>query len=395
MTIERIDALSDFERLRPAWNAVYERDPEAQFFLSSLWLTGVFEAHPGQWMVLVARGADGACLGLLPLRQTTVWSKSRQQLRTELHFAGRLWWADYGGILCVPDPEEAVLLAFASHLKEMNWSHLYLKGFRISDRRFALFIEALSDQRLEVEARSSIINDGDTDNLVCPYIDLPGTFEAYLTEKLQSNTRQKVRRFLRKVETTSDYQVTTTNAATAANDVSILEQLWSRMWAPLKGAKTARLAATYGTVVKRGLSDGTIYMPVLWYRGTPVGVLASFVDRHKSRLLFFVGARDEAFGELPVGLVLHAVSIRWSIDQGIRTYDFLRGNEPYKYSLGAADVRLQYPLIQTRSGTNLNGTLDPFCISQAVRVAYDLARRDRRNDAETACRQILAAAPGR
>jgi len=276
----------------------------------------------------------------------------------------------------------------------MNWSHLYLKGFCISERRFALFIDALSDPRLEVEARSSIINDGDTDNLVCPYIDLPDTFEAYLTAKLHGNTRQRVRRFLRKVETTSDYEVTTADAVTASRDVSMLERLWSRMWAPLKGEKTARLAATYGAVVKRGVIDGTVYMPVLWHRGTPVGVLASFVDHHKSRLLFFVGARDEAFDELPAGLVLHAISIRWSIAQGIRTYDFLRGNEPYKYSLGAADARLQYPLIQTRSGANLNGALDPICLSEAARVAYDLARHDRPDAAATACRQILAVAPG-
>ncbi len=285
--IERIDTFEDFESLRADWEAVYHRDPEAQFFLSWKWLAGVLQSYPGEWMVLVARKTDGSCAGFLPLQQKAVWSKRRQQLRNEIHFAGRLFWADYGGILSLPEHEEAVLGAFASHLKQMDWSHMYLKGFRVTDRRFGLFMQPLEDERLIVESLTSIINHGETDNLVCPYIDLPDTFEAYLAEKLSTNTRQKTRRLMRKLESSSDYEITTTSAATQPRDVQILEELWRNMWGPLKGADTERLTTTYGAIVNRGLDDGLVYMPVLWYRDTPVGVLASFVDREKARLLFF------------------------------------------------------------------------------------------------------------
>ena len=57
--------------------------------------------------VLVARDDDGSYLGFLPLRVKTVWSRSRQQLRNELQFAGRLFWADYGSVLCRPEHEDA------------------------------------------------------------------------------------------------------------------------------------------------------------------------------------------------------------------------------------------------------------------------------------------------
>jgi hypothetical protein len=137
-------------------------------------------------------------------------------------------------------------------------------------------------------------------------------------------------------------------------------------------------------------------MPILWHRGAPVGILASFVDWDKSRLLFFVGGRDEGFGELPVGLVLHAYNIRWAIEHGIRTYDFLRGDEPYKHSLGATDtVRLKYPLIRTRSGTNLNGSLDPGCLGDALRMVDDFATKGQGEEATTALYQALSALTGR
>ena len=394
MIVERVDNLEDFQRLRFAWDDVYDRDPEAHFFLSWRWLAGVLESYPGEWLILVARGGDGGCLGILPLQLKTVWSQSRQRVRNELHFAGRLFWADYGGVLCLPDHEGDVLPALAFHLLGMNWSQLVLKGFRISDRRFQRFMETFGDNRVEVETMTSVINQGETDNLVCPYVDLPDTFEAYLSERLSSNTRQKTRRLLRTLEASDQYAITTSNAATRAKDVTILETLWHRMWSPLKGPDTSRLATQYARIVARGLEDDLARLLVLWHGDAPVGALASFVDWKKSRLLFFLAGRDESFHDVPVGLVLHMHNIDWAIRHGIRTYDLLRGNEPYKYSLGALDIRLKYPLISTTSGTNLNGNLDPGCVGESIRLSEDLLKDNRTLEAMTVCHQVLTTTPG-
>jgi CelD/BcsL family acetyltransferase involved in cellulose biosynthesis len=358
-------------------------------------LAGALETYPGEWVVLAVRGADGSYLGFLPLSRETVWSKSNRRLCNRLHFAGRLFWADYGGILCHPAHDEAVLLALASHLKQMDWSHVSLKHFRISERRLGIFMEPFADDRLSVKSLTSLINRGETDNLVCPFIDLPESFESYLAEKLSSNARQKTRRMLRQLESSSDLRITITSPATGSRDVQILEKLWYKLWKSRKGSDTQHFASKYGLIVKRGLDNEMVHMLVLWHGDTPVGALASFIDRDKSRLLFFVGGRDKDFRDLPVGLVLHTHNIRWAIENGIRTYDLLRGNEPYKYSLGARQhVQLTSRLIRTKSGWNLNGKLDPGCISQALRVAEDLAKHELTLEAMTACQQVLATAPG-
>jgi CelD/BcsL family acetyltransferase involved in cellulose biosynthesis len=394
MIVESVDKLEDFQSLRMAWNAVYRSDPEAQFFLSWSWLAGALETYPGEWIVLVARGADGSYLGFLPLSRETVWSKSNRRLCNKIHFAGRLFWADYGGIPCYPEHDEAVLLALALHLKQMNWSHISLKNFRISERRLGIFMEPLVDDRLSVKALTSLINRGETDNLICPFVDLPETFESYLAEKLSSNARQKTRRMLRRLESSSEFKITTTSAPTRSRDVQILEKLWYNLWKSRKGSDTQHFASKYGMIVKRGLDNEMVHMPVLWHGDTPVGALASFIDRDKSRLLFFVGGRDRDFRNLPVGLVLHTHNVRWAIENGIRTYDLLRGNEPYKYSLGARQhVQLTSRLIRTKSGRNLNGKLDPGCIGEALRIAEDLAKRELTLEAMAACQQILATVP--
>ncbi len=43
---------------------------------------------------------------------------------------------------------------------------------------------------------------------------------------------------------------------------------------------------------------------------------------------------------LAVGLLNHAINILASIDEGIKIYDFMRGDERYKYHLGAVDRRI-------------------------------------------------------
>jgi hypothetical protein len=69
-----------------------------------------------------------------------------------------------------------------------------------------------------------------------------------------------------------------------------------------------------------------------------------------AELLFYIGSRDETFDDLPPGFVLHAYSIRHAIENGFTTYDFLCGNEPYKYSFGAQDHHTRCIVLSTRSG---------------------------------------------
>lgn len=393
MHVEVVSRIEAFRDLRNAWISVYQRDPEAHFFLSWQWLAGPLEAYPGEWIVLVARDRDEEAVGFMPLRQKTLWSRSQGQLRNELHFAGRLFWADYGGFLSLPEYEEEVPRSFATFLQQMNWSQLHLKGFRASNQRYELFMTPFDDERLVIRDLPSTANSGATDNLVCPYIMLPETFDEYLETRLSRNTRQKVRRFLRRLDTDPDYSITVATEESRTRDVQILQALWTRMWSESKGPDTKRLAEKYATIVRRGLDDDLARLSVMWHGDKPRGALASFIDQEKSRLLFFVSGRDPDFDDLPVGLVLHAENIRWTIENQIRTYDLLRGDESYKYSLGATDVSVRYTLVQTASGRNLNQMLDPRCLEEAWRLARRYAQTNRQARAVIACRQILDAVP--
>jgi CelD/BcsL family acetyltransferase involved in cellulose biosynthesis len=56
-----------------------------------------------------------------------------------------------------------------------------------------------------------------------------------------------------------------------------------------------------------------------------------------SHLYLYNSGYDPAYAGLSVGLVSKALCLRWAIENGKQGLDFLRGDEAYKYDLGARD----------------------------------------------------------
>lgn len=221
----------------------------------------------------------------------------------------------------------------------------------------------------------------------CPYIDLPEDYETYLKAHVSANTRQKIRRFMRQIENAEDLFFTISDKTTIDRDLDILVDLWTRQWEGSKGRKAKDLAATYRRILQNSFACGTLHLPVLWRGDTPLGALGSLVDWQKRRLHFIVASRDELQPEPFVGWVLHADSIRWAIDNGIKIYDFCHGDESYKYSYGAQDHHVNYASISTRSGANLNGMLDPACFDDVLARTIKFINTDRIKEANIACEQ--------
>jgi hypothetical protein len=61
---------------------------------------------------------------------------------------------------------------------------------------------------------------------------------------------------------------------------------------------------------------------------------------------------------------------------------FLRGNEPYKYSFGCKERQIHSIVLETKSGRNLGGRIDPKCIPDLLNQATELHRKAQSADAE-------------
>ena len=386
----RIEIIEQPERLFEIvldWDELYRRDSHAHLYLSSDFLCAIAMRMAGNFRVLVAWSDDGRCVGLLPLIVTTQWRKSSRRLVNVLDMLGHVFDADYTGMLCDSHNESAVAAAFADAVAEMTFERIVLNYFSAPKTRLDAFTSAFDTRLFDSQSNEHIINNGQTNNRICPYIDLPDNYDDYLA-LLSPNTRQKLKRLQRQFAIDPTLSIRKSRPETYTRDVTILSKLWYAKHVAQKGEQRARrLADMFKEVVMLGLANGMAYLAIVWRDDQPVAAQANFIDWTKRQALFHVAGRDERVRDVSVGMMLHAHCIRWGISKGLTRYDFTIGNESYKYSLGGQDREIFSAEVFTRSGENTTGKLDAQCRDDVVELIRRYVSDGRHDDAAIAARQ--------
>jgi tetratricopeptide (TPR) repeat protein len=390
--IDIIETLPSLAKLEDNWNAVYDADPEAQIFLSWKWLSGWLAHIEGPWFILAAKAsnsADAPYVAFFPLRLQTTLEKS--DVLNEVRMAGNFS-ADYTGIVCAPDAENKVIPAFARYIKQMNWTRLNLENVRMSERRFRLLLVYFPKASFEVTEVNRVGKVDGIDNSLCPFAALPKDWNSYLLS-LSANTRQKIRRLLKLVDADGEYRITVSTPETFAQDLKTLLRFWDIKWRPLKGNLTDNLVRSNGIMLTRSFQSGLVFLPTFWHGDRPVAALATLTDTRKRAFSFYMTGRDETFDGPPPGVILHAFSIRHAIENGFSEYDFLRGNEPYKYSYRCAERKIHCTVVETRNGRNLGDRIDPRTIPDVLEQATAFHQKGQAAEAECGYRRILDVQP--
>lgn len=392
MLIDIIDDFASFERLKADWDDAYDADPDAQFFLSWNWMAQWIPMLSGPWFILAVKPAEGArYVAFFPLR----WRLKEDEkagFYNEISMTGNFA-ADYTGFICRPEYEDRAISAFARHFKRLNWRRVNLDYIRTSEARLRAFLSNFSDKRFETKSLNRINKRDNINNCLCPAVSLPGDWDSYLATCTSSNMRQKLRRFLRQIEADPSFRITYSEGETIERDLKIVLKFWAGKWGHRKGDRLASILKSNFNMLRRCGEAGHLLLPMLWRGDTPLGGLASLIDPQKKAIHFYLAGRDESFNDPPPGLVLHAHSIRYAISKGFTTYDFLRGNEAYKYSFGAKERPISCIVISTRSERNLGDKLSRISLAAVFARATELHKAGKLVQAERGYRQILDTDP--
>ena len=393
MHIQLIGEASEFDALRGNWDAVYEADPEAQFFMSWQWQSDWFNLYRTVSFVLAAKRkeTDAEYVAFLPLRMQTVFDK-KTGFSNELFFAGGRF-ADYAGILARPEFEAEAVPAFAEYLKQkLCWARFTMDNLLMSDQRRRLFLRGFDKARFAHTAIEYKFSNDPANHGICPLINLPADWDEYLGT-LSANNRQKIRRLLKKVDTSKDCRITLSDAESFDQNLMMLLDFWKIKWTPSKGEQADGIALNSYRMLGRCAENGTLFLPVFWHGDRPVAALATLIDHCKKSLLFFITGRDETYREMPAGYLLHAYSIRYAITHGFTTYDFLRGDEPYKYQFAPQERRLRAVSVATKTNRNFGGKSDPRGLAEMLDMTLEFDKQGETADAERGYRQILEVEP--
>ena len=167
-----------------------------------------------------------------------------------------------------------------------------------------------------------------------PRVALSGDYEAYV-QGLGKKERHELRRKLRRFESVPG---TGFRWAEERERPAVLDRFFA-LHRLSKGDKAAFMTSETERFF-RDIADtlaplGRLRLGVVSAHGQDAAVLFGFA--YGDTLALYNAAYDPAFSSLSLGIASHAFAVRDAISRGFRIYDLLRGDEPYKYDLGAVD----------------------------------------------------------
>jgi CelD/BcsL family acetyltransferase involved in cellulose biosynthesis len=172
---------------------------------------------------------------------------------------------------------------------------------------------------------------------VSPVLDMPESYETYV-RSLGKKERHELRRKVRRLETAG---AATFRFAADVERGAVLDRFFA-LHHVSRGQKagfmTPGVEGFFRDVADALAPLGRLRLGVLSFEGADVAVLFGFALGPVIAL--YNAAYEPGLASLSVGIVSHAWAVREAIAQGYRTYDLLRGDEPYKYDLGARDRSL-------------------------------------------------------
>lgn len=168
---------------------------------------------------------------------------------------------------------------------------------------------------------------------VCPYVDLTGwSWESYvagLGRSHRRNLRRRLSALQSRFKVSFDHSVT---EAERVRDLQVFADLHRRRWAAKEeedALDAPGMMSFHREWSRLALANRWLRLYVLRLNGRPVACVYGFA--YRGVFYFYQSGSDPDFSSYSVGLVAVGLSIKHSIEEGLREYDMLHGGERYKY----------------------------------------------------------------
>jgi len=268
--------------IRAEWQRVFEADPTARWSQSPDWAES-------------SRATYGRGFQLW-----TEWENGRMQAAVPMRWNGTVFAGDASDSAApvLFHPEAGKLLMDHARSRPTRWTAV------ADDSRWAahLPLSALIDSETNLQLR------------------LSGDFDAYV-QSLSKSLRYEVRR-------RTQFSIRASTSASATDDIAVLLKLHRERWRKrgLPGLFFGRRGQFFSNWVIRGIEAGKVEILVAESSGEPVGAACFML--HGGRTGFYQSGVRPVAGSPGTALVAEAISR--AIARGDHTFDFLRGDEPYK-----------------------------------------------------------------
>lgn len=163
---------------------------------------------------------------------------------------------------------------------------------------------------------------------VAPYIDLPKEWDRYL-DVLDRHDRHELKRKIRRLEREGAYKICTQGGE---QDIDNFFRLMSFSKEQKRDFLSPKMRSFFTDIFTTFFSKKMISLCFLKLNGKNIAATLAF--EYNNEILLYNSGFDPSFYKLAPGFLLIAFIIKHAIEQGRERFDFLRGNERYKFDLG-------------------------------------------------------------
>lgn len=330
-----------FWALKPEWNALLRRSSSNTIFLTWEWQSTWWK-HLGEGDLLLLgfrTEDDGRLAGITPLFRTQTGGRS------VLNMLGCRDVSDYLDLITERGLEDAVYEALLDYLdrEAPAWDLVDICNIPQSSRTFVRLRELA-----EARGYQALVEVED----VCPVIPLPGTWDDYLM-MLDKKQRHEVRRKLRRADDEADTRFVVVGPDRDLDaEMRSFIQLHQKSTPEKDKFMDPQMQAFFFDVARVLQARGWLQLAFIEMDGQKAASLLNF-DYGDSILVYNSGYDPTQFAHLSPGWVVIARCIENAIALGRKEFDFLRGDELYKYRFGGKETTVRRLLI-ARHGVPLD-----------------------------------------
>ena len=225
--------------------------------------------------------------------------------------------SDYLDVFSKPGKEKEVAVQVYEFLQKSIslWDSMALQDIS-SDSLFLLYWI----NRMEEDGKYLAFHPGP----YCPSVSLPQSVEAF-RGRLSSNRRQQFARHLRLLKREGEVTHRVHVGDEAGRELHELRRLYKQRW-----GEAEALFRFVGKFIARSEVKNQVQLDLLSVAGRNIAGLLHL--RYGDTLSMYLMGVDHSFDKgISVGNILVGLSIEKAIAEGVATYDFLRGDEHYKF----------------------------------------------------------------
>ena len=332
-------APNGFVALADEWNRLVRRSRFNTIFLTHEWQTTWWQyLGTGALWIIALRSADNQLIAVIPL-YLTQHKEGRHAGKAVLTLVGCIEVSDYLDLIIAKGWEEAVYQDFLDWLQSSDapaWDVVDLCNLPEA----SLTYQTLAEQSRHVGYTVTVQQED-----VAPQFSLPLHYETYLQEQVEKKQRHEIRRKQRRAEREAEvgyYLVGQEDDLEAEVDDFVVLQRASRE--DKADFMTPQMRRFFGAVAKTMLDAGYLRLSFLTLNGEKAASLFAF-EYDRKFLLYNSGYDPDAYSQLSPGWVNLSYSIQYAIASGCRLFDFMQGDEEYKYRFGSKDYKVMRTII--------------------------------------------------